>query len=115
MTGRPASIAVVHRARLLDGRMVAVKVLRPGIEHLVATDLDLMQPLLEILVRQTGDQMAGSTLQLLDGLPRPDRRGDGPAQRGAGHVALPTVSRVRSVCRASSCPSRIRSFPDATS
>jgi predicted unusual protein kinase regulating ubiquinone biosynthesis (AarF/ABC1/UbiB family) len=62
-----ASIAVVHRARLLDGRVVAVKVLRPQIEHVVATDLDLMQPLLEILVRQTGDQMAGSTLQLLDG------------------------------------------------
>jgi aarF domain-containing kinase len=62
-----ASIAVVHRARLLDGRTAAVKVLRPGIEHVVATDLDLMQPLLEILVRQTGDQMAGSTLQLLDG------------------------------------------------
>ncbi len=62
-----ASIAVVHRARLHDGRVVAVKVLRPDIEHVVATDLDLMQPLLEILVRQTGDQMAGSTLQLLDG------------------------------------------------
>ena len=62
-----ASIAVVHRARLHDGRAVAVKVLRPEIEHVVATDLDLMQPLLEILVRQTGDQMAGSTLQLLDG------------------------------------------------
>jgi predicted unusual protein kinase regulating ubiquinone biosynthesis (AarF/ABC1/UbiB family) len=62
-----ASIAVVHRARLLDGRTVAVKVLRPDIEHTVATDLDLMQPLLEILVRQTGDQLAGSTLQLLDG------------------------------------------------
>jgi predicted unusual protein kinase regulating ubiquinone biosynthesis (AarF/ABC1/UbiB family) len=62
-----ASIAVVHRARLLDGRVVAVKVLRPGIEGVVATDLDLMQPLLEILVRQTGDQMAGSILQLLDG------------------------------------------------
>jgi predicted unusual protein kinase regulating ubiquinone biosynthesis (AarF/ABC1/UbiB family) len=62
-----ASIAVVHRARLFDGRQVAVKVLRPEIEYTVATDLDLMQPLLEILVRQTGDQMAGSTLQLLDG------------------------------------------------
>ena len=62
-----ASIAVVHRARLHDGRVVAVKVLRPDIEHVVATDLDLMQPLMEILVRQTGDQMAGSTLQLLDG------------------------------------------------
>ncbi|HUC03774.1 MAG TPA: AarF/ABC1/UbiB kinase family protein, partial [Acidimicrobiales bacterium] len=62
-----ASIAVVHRARLLDGTVVAVKVLRPEIEHVVATDLDLMQPLMEILVRQTGDQLAGSTLQLLDG------------------------------------------------
>ncbi|HTU39986.1 MAG TPA: AarF/ABC1/UbiB kinase family protein [Acidimicrobiales bacterium] len=62
-----ASIAVVHRARLLDGRLVAVKVLRPDIEQVVATDLDLMQPLLEILVRQTGDQMAGNVLQLLDG------------------------------------------------
>jgi ubiquinone biosynthesis protein len=63
-----ASIAVVHRARLHDGRAVAVKVLRPGIERLVATDLDLMQPLVDILSRQTGDQTAGSTLQLLDGL-----------------------------------------------
>jgi predicted unusual protein kinase regulating ubiquinone biosynthesis (AarF/ABC1/UbiB family) len=62
-----ASIAVVHRARLHDGRVVAVKVLRPNVEHLVAADLDLMQPLLEILVRQTGDQLAGSTLQMLDG------------------------------------------------
>jgi predicted unusual protein kinase regulating ubiquinone biosynthesis (AarF/ABC1/UbiB family) len=63
-----ASIAVVHRARLLDGRPVAVKVLRPGIEKLVAADLDLMQPFFEILARETGDQMAGSMLQLLDGL-----------------------------------------------
>jgi ubiquinone biosynthesis protein len=62
-----ASIAVVHRARLHDGRVVAVKVLRPNVEHLVAADLDLMQPLLEILVRETGDQLAGSTLQMLDG------------------------------------------------
>ncbi|HEY1828093.1 MAG TPA: AarF/ABC1/UbiB kinase family protein, partial [Acidimicrobiales bacterium] len=63
-----ASIAVVHKARLrADGRTVAVKVLRPDVEHVVATDLDLMQPLLEILVRQTGDQLAGSTLQMLDG------------------------------------------------
>lgn len=63
-----ASIAVVHKGRLHDGREVAVKVLRPGIEQLVATDLDLMQPLLEILARETGDQTAGSILQLLDGL-----------------------------------------------
>ena len=62
-----ASIAVVHRARLHDGRTVAVKIIRPGIEHQVATDLDLLQPLCEVLVRQTGDQLAGSVLQLVDG------------------------------------------------
>jgi predicted unusual protein kinase regulating ubiquinone biosynthesis (AarF/ABC1/UbiB family) len=62
-----ASIAVVHRARLHDGRVVAVKVLRPSIERVVATDLDLMQPLMDILVRLTGEQLAGSTLQMLDG------------------------------------------------
>jgi len=62
-----ASIAVVHRARLHDGRAVAVKIIRPGIEHRVATDLDLLQPLFEVLVRATGDQVAGSVLQLVDG------------------------------------------------
>ncbi len=63
-----ASIAVVHRATLHDGTDVAVKILRPGIEHLVATDLDLMEPLFGVLVRQTGAQLAGATLQQLDGL-----------------------------------------------
>jgi predicted unusual protein kinase regulating ubiquinone biosynthesis (AarF/ABC1/UbiB family) len=62
-----ASIAVVHRATLHDGRVVAVKVLRPGIDHLVATDLDLMEPLFELLVRYTGAQMAGAIFQQLDG------------------------------------------------
>jgi ubiquinone biosynthesis protein len=33
-----ASLAQAHRARLLDGRQVAVKVLRPGIERRVAAD-----------------------------------------------------------------------------
>jgi aarF domain-containing kinase len=61
-----ASIAVVHRAKLHDGRRVAVKIIRPGIERQVATDLDLMLPLFEVLARQTGDQMAGSVLQLVD-------------------------------------------------
>jgi ubiquinone biosynthesis protein len=34
-----ASIAQVHRAELADGRVVAVKVLRPGIEHRFKSDL----------------------------------------------------------------------------
>jgi predicted unusual protein kinase regulating ubiquinone biosynthesis (AarF/ABC1/UbiB family) len=62
-----ASIAVVHRATLHDGRVVAVKVLRPDIEHLVATDLDLMEPTFDLLARQTGAQLAGAILSQLDG------------------------------------------------
>ena len=62
-----ASIAVVHRAVLHDGRVVAVKVLRPGVDHLVATDLDLMEPLFGLLARQTGAQIAGAIFQQLDG------------------------------------------------
>jgi predicted unusual protein kinase regulating ubiquinone biosynthesis (AarF/ABC1/UbiB family) len=63
-----ASIAVVHRARLHDGRDVAVKVLRPGIERNVATDLALMEPIFELLATKTGDQLAGATVQQLDAL-----------------------------------------------
>ncbi len=63
-----ASIAVVYRAHLHDGREVAVKVLRPGIELEVAADLTLMVPLAELVARETGEQIAGSVLQLLDGL-----------------------------------------------
>lgn len=38
-----ASIAQVHRARLRDGRAVAVKVRRPGIGSLVEADLDALE------------------------------------------------------------------------
>ncbi len=63
-----ASIAVVYRGHLHDGREVAVKVLRPGIDLQVAADLELMVPLAELVARETGEQIAGSVLQLLDGL-----------------------------------------------
>ena len=52
-----ASIAQVHRARLKDGRTVAVKVQRPGIEERVRADLDLLYYLariLEAVVEETG-------------------------------------------------------------
>jgi len=40
-----ASIGQVHRARLLDGEEVAVKVMRPGVEKQVDTDLAIMMSL----------------------------------------------------------------------
>ncbi len=37
-----ASIAQVHAARLPDGREVVIKVLRPGVEHIIRGDLELL-------------------------------------------------------------------------
>ncbi len=62
-----ASIAVVHRATLHDGTVVAVKVLRPGIEKRVSIDMDLFQPMLELISRTTGEYAAGQLLQMFDG------------------------------------------------
>lgn len=53
-----ASIATVHRARLHSGETVAVKVLRPGIANTVASDLDLMDPIIRVLAEQGSDQAA---------------------------------------------------------
>ncbi len=44
-----ASIAQVHRATLPDGRKVAVKVQRPGIEKTIRSDIDLLYVLARIL------------------------------------------------------------------
>ncbi len=62
-----ASIAVVHRAELADGRTVAVKVLRPGVEGVVATDLRLMRPLFDFVSLRIGVAEAGQFVRLLDG------------------------------------------------
>ena len=40
-----ASVAQVHRARLVDGSDVAVKVQRPGVQETMARDIDLMRVL----------------------------------------------------------------------
>jgi ubiquinone biosynthesis protein len=48
-----ASLGQVHRARLRDGRMVAVKVQRPSIREQVVEDLDVMEELAETLERFT--------------------------------------------------------------
>src|SRR6185369_10057123 len=62
-----ASIAVVHAATRRDGRRVAIKVLRPGIEAMVATDLELMGPLLDFLAFRVGVPEAGQLVRMLDG------------------------------------------------
>lgn len=46
-----ASIAQVHRAVLLDGREVVVKVQRPGIENMVDTDIGIMYTLANQLLK----------------------------------------------------------------
>jgi aarF domain-containing kinase len=63
-----ASIAVVHRATLTDGTPVAVKVLRPGIEALVAADLAVMGPSFRIVARQLGLDLARLLYEVVNGL-----------------------------------------------
>ncbi|HEX6799063.1 MAG TPA: AarF/UbiB family protein [Ktedonobacterales bacterium] len=46
-----ASLGQVHRARLLDGREVAVKVRRPGIAHIIRTDLSTLRVVLAVVRR----------------------------------------------------------------
>jgi ubiquinone biosynthesis protein len=50
-----ASVAQVHGARLRDGTEVAVKVLRPGIEKVIAHDLQLMQTAAALVERLWAD------------------------------------------------------------
>ena len=63
-----ASLAVVHRATLLDGRPVAVKVLRPAIDELVATDLGLVHPLVSQVAATSGVRQAFIFKGLIEGL-----------------------------------------------
>jgi aarF domain-containing kinase len=63
-----ASMAVVHRAVLHDGRVVAVKVLRPGIERKIAADFSLMSWLLPRIASRIEGAQAEMIPPMLDGL-----------------------------------------------
>ena len=62
-----ASMAVVHRAWLHDGTPVAVKVLRPGIERIVATDLEIMERVSRFLAGR-GIEQGFNLVSLIVGL-----------------------------------------------
>jgi ubiquinone biosynthesis protein len=47
-----ASLAQVHRARLATGEEVAVKVQRPGIEEVIAGDLDILETIARLVERR---------------------------------------------------------------
>ena len=47
-----ASIAQVHSARMRDGRKVAVKIMRPGIEQTLRSDINILYTLAELLEGQ---------------------------------------------------------------
>lgn len=63
-----ASLAQVHRAVLPDGQTVAVKVLRPGIEHAMAVDVAVMMPLFAFLGREIAVGIFGELPSLVSGL-----------------------------------------------
>jgi predicted unusual protein kinase regulating ubiquinone biosynthesis (AarF/ABC1/UbiB family) len=63
-----ASMAVVHRATRADGREVAVKILRPGIERKIATDLSLMGWLVPRVASRVAGAQADMVGPMLDGL-----------------------------------------------
>ncbi len=50
-----ASVAQVHAATLLNGKLVVVKVLRPGIQKIIERDLDLLMTLAKIANRYWPD------------------------------------------------------------
>lgn len=62
-----ASLAVVHDAELMDGRRVAVKVLRPAMRATVAADLGVLAPMARFMTLQ-GSEGAGAILNYLIGL-----------------------------------------------
>lgn len=61
-----ASLGQVHRARLRDGRQVAVKVQRPGIREAMLEDLDALDEIAEFLDNHTAAGKRYEFCQMLD-------------------------------------------------
>jgi ubiquinone biosynthesis protein len=99
-----ASIAQVHRATLPDGRAVAVKIQRPGIERTLRSDLNILYVLADFLERGDGgllqrpravveafDRGLAEELDFLHEAGNADLLGD--AFQGLSHVRAPRVHR----------------------
>ena len=84
-----ASLGQVHRAALRDGRLVAVKVQRPDIDKIVATDLEAVDEIAQFLTKRTD---AGQAL-------RPDRDGRGVPPRARRRDGLPAGSQQPAAAR----------------
>lgn len=61
-----ASLGQVHRARLRDGRQVAVKVQRPGIRQVIADDLDALEQIADWVDEHTDFGRSHHLRQFLD-------------------------------------------------
>jgi predicted unusual protein kinase regulating ubiquinone biosynthesis (AarF/ABC1/UbiB family) len=61
-----ASLGQVHRAALPDGRLVAVKVQRPGIRKVIAEDLEALQEIAKLLQENTDFGRHFETVRILD-------------------------------------------------
>ncbi len=68
-----ASIGQVHRATLLDGTKVVVKVRRPGIEAMIATDLEIMYSFAQNLAARYDNQLI-DFVELVDHFSKSIRR-----------------------------------------
>jgi len=60
-----ASIAQVHRAQLVEGDEVVVKICRPGIERVIETDLDILTGLAVLIERHIPSMEHYSPVQLV--------------------------------------------------
>lgn len=64
------SIAQVHLGRLTDGRAVAVKIRRPGIEREIAADLDIMRHLAQVAERHIEEMRIYRPVEIVEELAR---------------------------------------------
>lgn len=61
-----ASIAQVHKATLIDGTKVAVKVQRPGIKRIIDTDMEIMFNLAVAIEKHVADMKSSNIVKILD-------------------------------------------------